>query len=121
MLDDSWGEGLRWCTCVIHRWGDYELFVVRDCDGRVAVGQEVHDGVFDNGVRQRVSGYIPASSVPLEELGVRDENAVSSPAGEYFVGIGHVDEGPAFSTVLVANVETDVVFHVKFTCAFVVL
>ena len=61
------------------------------------------------------------SSVPLEKLDVGDEDTVSTSAGEYLVGIWHVDEGSALGTVLVADVESDIVFDVDFPFAFVVL
>jgi hypothetical protein len=57
----------------------------------------------------------------LEKLDVGDEDTVSAPAGEYLVGVWHVDEGPALCAVLVAHVETDVVFDVELPFAFVVL
>ena len=47
---------------------------------------------------------------------------MSASAGEYLVGvIRHVDEGSALRAVLIADVESNVVFDVEFPFAFVVL
>ena len=46
---------------------------------------------------------------------------VSTSADEYLVGVRHVDEGSALSAVLIADVESNVVFDVEFPFAFVVL
>ena len=46
---------------------------------------------------------------------------MSTSAGEYLVGEWHVDEGSALGAVLVADVESNVVFDVEFPFAFVVL
>ena len=121
MLDDRWCEWLYRCVGVIRSWCDEDLGIVIAGDGCFAVGEEVHDGVSDYGVWKGVSDYVPASGVPLKELEVGDEDAMAAASGEDLVGVWHVDEGTAFGTVCVADVEADVVFHVEFPCAFVVL
>ncbi len=46
---------------------------------------------------------------------------VSTSADEYLVGVRHVDEGSALGAIFIADVESNVVFDVKFPFAFVVL
>ena len=67
-----------------------------------------------------VAADIVAAGVPLEELDVGDKYAVPVSTGEEAVAVGHVDQGAAFDTVLVAHVESDVVFHVELPNSFVV-
>ena len=40
---------------------------------------------------------------------------------EEAVAVGHVDQGAAFDTVLVAHTKPDVILHVEFPQAFVIL
>jgi hypothetical protein len=57
----------------------------------------------------------------LEELDVRDEDAVAISPGEEAVRVGHVNDRAAFHAVFISDVEADVVLHVEFPQAFVVL
>ena len=86
-----------------------------------AVREEVHHCVVDDGIWQWVAAYITTLRVPLEELEVGDEYAMSITAGEEVVGVGHVDNGSAFNAVLVSGVEADVVLDIKFPQSLVIL
>ncbi len=52
---------------------------------------------------------------------VGDENAVAVAADEKAVGVWHIYDGASFGTVLVAGVESNVVFNVELPQSFVVL
>ena len=57
----------------------------------------------------------------MKELDVRDEDAVAISPGEEAVRVGHVNDRAAFHAVFFFDVEADVVLHVEFKQAFVVL
>ena len=59
--------------------------------------------------------------VPLEELDVRDEDAVAISPSEEAVRVGHVDERATFYAVFISDAEADVVRDVEFLQASVVL
>ena len=59
--------------------------------------------------------------VPLEQLDVRDKNAVTISSSEKAVRVGHEDNRAAFYAVFISDVEADIVLDVEFPLAFVVL
>ena len=54
-----------------------------DCG--VAAGHEVHNGILHYGVWKGVTSDISPASIPLKELYVGDEDAMSASSGEYLV------------------------------------
>jgi len=112
---------LGWCVVIFCRRGDEELGPVAHNDCCVAVSHEIHNGVLYYGIREGVASDVASSSVPLEKLDIGNEDTVSTPACKYLVSVWHVDKGPALCAVLVADVETDVVFDVELPFAFMVL
>ena len=73
-------------------------------------------------IREWIAAYVATLRVPLvEQLEVRDEDAVTISSSEEAVRVGHVKERAAFHTVFISNIEADVILHVEFPQAFVVL
>ena len=69
-----------------------------------------------------VFAYILAARVPLKELEVRDEDAMSVATDKEAVCIWHVHYGPTFGAVVfISGVEPDIVFDVELPQSFVVL
>jgi hypothetical protein len=54
-------------------------------------------------------------------LDVRDEDAVTVSSSEEAMRVGHVDNGAAFHAVFISDIEADVILHIEFPQAFVVL
>ena len=121
VLYDSWCKGYNSGAGCGRCGGDKDLRDVVAGDWSFPVGEEVHYRVVDDCVGEWVAADIAAAGVPLEELDVGDKYAAPVSAGEEAVAVGHVDQGAAFDTVLVAHVESDVVFHVELLNTFVVL
>jgi hypothetical protein len=75
----------------------------------------------DDGIRQWIATDIAALRVPLQELEVGDEYAMSVTASKEIVSVGHVYHGSTFDAVLVTCVEADIVVDVEFPQTLVVL
>jgi hypothetical protein len=72
-------------------------------------------------IREWIAAYVATLRVPLEQLEVRDEDAVTISSSEEAVRVGHVNDRAAFHAVFISNIEADVILHVEFPQAFVVL
>ena len=92
MLNDCWTKRLGCCVVIFCRWGYEELGLVAYGDCGVAVGHKVQNGVLHYGVWEGVASDISPAVVPMKELYVGDEDAMSAPSGEYLVCVWHIDE-----------------------------
>ncbi len=68
-----------------------------------------------------IAAYVATLRVPLEQLEVRDEDAVTVSSSEETMRVGHVNNRAAFHAVFISDIEADVILHVEFPQAFVVL
>ena len=64
-------------------------------------------------VSQWVAADIAAFGVPLEQLDVGYEDAVSVSADQRGVCVRHVYQGAAFDAVCIAHVEADIVLDIE--------
>ena len=68
-----------------------------------------------------IAAYVATLRVPLEQLDVRDEDAVTVSSSKEAVRVGHVNNRAAFHAVFISDIEANVILHIKFPQAFVVL